>query len=109
VVIGKDSGVSFGRGGGYDCRDQQFWKAHIKEYMSFPNPINTALPHVGSIWRLHMVMQAQASPGHVIRCVCGTALRLVVWVSLANVAFAATGRAQGFWAAKVGHPLTAKQ
>jgi hypothetical protein len=83
-------------------RDSQFWKDHIKEYVSFPNPINTALPHVGSLYRLHMVMQAQASPGHVIRCFFGTSLRLVVWVSLANVAFAAAGRAQGFWAAKLG-------
>ena len=60
------------------CRDTQFWKEKITDYVSFPNPINTVLPHVGTIYRLHMVMQAQASPGHVIRCVCGSALRLVV-------------------------------
>ena len=44
----------------------------------------------------------RASPGHVIRCVVGSSLRFIVWVSLANVAAAATGRTKGFWAAKVG-------
>ena len=36
-----------------------------------------------------------------IRCVVGSSLRFIVWVSVANVAFAALGRAEGFWAAKV--------
>ena len=41
------------------CREEDFWKEKIKEYVSFPNPINTLLPHIGSIYRLHMVMQAK--------------------------------------------------
>lgn len=49
----------------------------------------------------------RASPGHVIRCVVGSSLRFIVWVSLANVAAAATGRTKGFWAAKVGWAPTA--
>ena len=51
---------------------------------------------------LFMVVDCRASPGHVIRCVVGSSLRFIVWVSLANVAAAATGRTKGFWAAKVG-------
>ena len=39
-------------------RENGFWQKKIQEYVSFPNPINTALPHVGSLYRLHMVMQA---------------------------------------------------
>lgn len=36
--------------------DEQYWKEHIVEYVSFPNPINTCLPHLGQVYRMHMFM-----------------------------------------------------
>lgn len=53
-------------------REEGFWQEKIKEYVSFPNPINTALPHIGAVYRLHMVMQAKwASLGLIAFCLHG--------------------------------------
>lgn len=77
-----------------------------KHTFAFPYTTRSLLPdlHFLQACTPHIefsLAHCRASPGHVIRCSVGSALRLVVWVSLANVTFAALGRAQGFWAAKV--------
>ena len=29
-----------------------YWKEHLTDYLTFPNPINTTLPHIGTLVRL---------------------------------------------------------
>lgn len=40
-------------------KDKGYWRSQIKDYVSFPNPINTCVPHIGTVYRLHMLMHAK--------------------------------------------------
>ena len=31
-----------------------YWKEHVQDYLTFPNPINTTLPHIGNLVRLEL-------------------------------------------------------
>ncbi len=31
-----------------------YWKEHLTDYLTFPNPINTTLPHIGNLVRLDL-------------------------------------------------------
>ena len=31
-----------------------YWKEHLTDYLTFPNPINTTLPHIGMLVRLDL-------------------------------------------------------
>ncbi len=31
-----------------------YWKEHVVDYLTFPNPINTTLPHIGKLVRLDL-------------------------------------------------------
>lgn len=34
--------------------DDSYWREHILDYLTFPNPINTTLPHIGHLVRLEL-------------------------------------------------------
>ncbi|BDA43836.1 hypothetical protein COCOBI_05-0150 [Coccomyxa sp. Obi] len=81
--------------------DDGYWRERIMDYLTFPNPINTTLPHIGHLVRLELQTHSKATPAHVIRCVLGTALRAAVWASAVNLGLTLAGKTRGFWATKV--------
>ncbi|EIE25649.1 hypothetical protein COCSUDRAFT_60661 [Coccomyxa subellipsoidea C-169] len=80
--------------------DDSYWREHILDYLTFPNPINTTLPHIGHLVRLELHTHGAATPAHVIRCILGTALRAAVWGSALNWGLALAGKSRSFWATK---------
>ncbi|CAK0757234.1 hypothetical protein CVIRNUC_002523 [Coccomyxa viridis] len=78
-----------------------YWKEHVQDYLTFPNPINTTLPHIGNLVRLELETHNSTTPAHVVRCVLGTALRLAVYGSVLNLGLSYAGKTEGFWATKV--------
>eukprot|EP00884_Botryococcus_braunii_P009915 jgi/Botrbrau1/18925/Bobra.177_2s0078.2 len=84
------------------CKEgEDRWKGKIHNYLSYPNLINTTLPKIGRNIRLEMDIHRRFTPGHGARCVLGTAMRLMIWMSVGNAGFALAGRSKGFWLAKV--------
>lgn len=38
----------------FGTRDSEYWRARVTEYLTFPNPINTTLPHWGRCVRIDL-------------------------------------------------------
>ena len=34
--------------------DDSYWRERVMDYLTFPNPINTTLPHIGHLVRLEL-------------------------------------------------------
>ncbi|KAK9915765.1 hypothetical protein WJX75_003906 [Coccomyxa subellipsoidea] len=81
--------------------DDSYWRERVMDYLTFPNPINTTLPHIGHLVRLELHTHGAATPAHVVRCILGTALRAAVWGSGLNLGLTLAGKTRGFWATKV--------
>lgn len=83
------------------AHDQQHWEKKVLNYVTYPNPINTCLPHIGQVVRLQLGVHKSFSVPHIIRCMMGSSLRAMVWASAINLALSVAGKSKGFWAAKV--------
>ena len=43
----------------FGARDSQYWRDRVVEYLTFPNPINTTLPHWGHCIRLDLEVHSR--------------------------------------------------
>ncbi|DBA86511.1 hypothetical protein WJX79_003350 [Trebouxia sp. C0005] len=101
-VTFENPGVAkFWRKKAEQAHDEQHWQEKVLDYVTYPNPINTCLPHIGKVVRLQLGVHKSFSIPHVIRCVMGSTLRAMVWGSVFNLALSVNGKTKGFWAAKV--------
>ena len=44
------------------ARNSQYWRDRVVEYLTFPNPINTTLPHFGHLVRVDLATHSRWAP-----------------------------------------------
>jgi len=63
----------------YTDDPEKFWRERITNFKSIPNPLNTVFQDLGRVFHLKNIEHINWSRSWVIKCIAGTARRLVFW------------------------------